>query len=50
MKLYEIGSGMKLFITFELKVIQHEEREKHNFSMLTAFTSSALNPINAQHP
>ena len=26
-KLYEIGSGSKLFITFELKVIRHEERE-----------------------
>ena len=24
---YEIGSGRKLFITFELKVIKHEERE-----------------------
>ena len=27
-KLYENGSGTKLFITFELKVIQHE-RERH---------------------
>ena len=26
-KLYAIGSGTKLFITFELKVIRHEERE-----------------------
>ncbi len=25
MKLYEIGSGTKLFINFELKVIRHEE-------------------------
>ena len=24
MKLYEIGSGSKLFITFELKVFRHE--------------------------
>ena len=36
-KLCEIGSGTKLFITFELKVIRHEKRE-HNLSMLTAFT------------
>ena len=38
------------FITFELKVIRHEERETHNLSMLTAFTSSALNPTNARRP
>ena len=25
-------------------------RERHNLSMLTAFTSSALNPTNARHP
>ena len=31
-KLYEIGSCMKLFITFELKVIRHEERETHTQS------------------
>ena len=30
-KLSEIGSGTKLFITFELKVIQHEERETQSF-------------------
>ena len=29
--LYEIGSGTKLFITFELKVIRHEERETQFF-------------------
>ena len=28
MKLYEIGSSTKLFITFESKVIRHEERER----------------------
>ena len=38
------------FITFELKVIRHEERERHNLSMLTAFTSSALNPTHARCP
>ena len=27
-KLYEIGSGTKLFITFELKVFRHVERER----------------------
>ena len=27
MKVYEIGSGTKLFITFELKVIRHEKGE-----------------------
>ena len=31
MKLYEIGSGTKLFITFELKVIRQEERETQSF-------------------
>ena len=36
------------FITFELKVFQHEEWDTHNLSMLTAFTSSALYPINAR--
>ena len=30
-KLYEIGSGTKLFITFELKVIRHEERKTKSF-------------------
>ena len=30
-KLYEIGSGTKLFITFELKVIRHEERVTQSF-------------------
>ena len=30
-KLYEIGSVMKLFNTFELKVIRHEERETQSF-------------------
>ena len=49
-KLYEINSGTKAFITFELKVIQHERRERHNLSMQTAFTSSALNPSNARCP
>ena len=28
---HEIGSGTKLFITFELKVIRHEERETQSF-------------------
>ena len=28
------------FITFQLKVIQHEERERDNLSMLTTFTSA----------
>ena len=45
-----LSSGTKLFITFELKVILHEERETHNLSMLTAFTSSAPNPTNARRP
>ena len=45
-----LSSGTKLFITFELKVIRYEERETHNLSMLTAFTSSALNPTNARRP
>ena len=31
MKLYEIVSGTKHFITFELKVIRHEERETQSF-------------------
>ena len=30
-KLYEIGSGTKLFITFGLKVIRHEERVAQSF-------------------
>ena len=30
-KIYEIGSGTKLFITFELKVFRHEEREIQSF-------------------
>ena len=30
-KLYKIGSGTKLFITLELKVIRHEEREAQPF-------------------
>ena len=39
-------------LPFELKVIRHEERQRetHNLSMLTAFTSSALNPTNARRP
>ena len=45
-KLYEIGSGTKLFITFELKVIWHGERERHNLSMLT-FPSA---PHHVRHP
>ena len=28
---HEIGSGTKLFITFELKVFRHEERETQSF-------------------
>ena len=28
---YEISSGTKLFITFELKVIRHEEKETQSF-------------------
>ena len=35
------------FITFELKFIRHEERERHNLSMLTAFTSA---PNHMRHP
>ena len=35
------------FITFELKVIRHEERDTHNLSMLTAFTSA---PNHVRHP
>ena len=35
------------FITFELKVIRHEERERHNLSMLTACTSA---PNHVWHP
>ena len=45
-----LSSSMKLYITFELKVFRHEERERQNLPMLTAFTSSALNPTNARHP
>ena len=41
---------VRKYITFELKVIRHEERKRHNLSMLTAFTSSALNPSNARRP
>ena len=33
MKLFEIGSGTKPFITFELTVIQHEERETLSFNV-----------------
>ena len=33
-----------------LKAFRHEERERHNLSMLTAFTSSVLNPTNARRP
>ena len=29
--IHKIGSGTKLFITLELKVIRHEERETHTF-------------------
>ena len=38
-----LSSGTKIFITFELKVIRHEERERerHNLSMLTAFPSES---------
>ena len=43
---HEIGSGTKLFITLEFDM----RRERHNLSMLTAFTSSALNPTNARRP
>ena len=55
-----------LFTSLSLKVFRHEERERegerererererdthtHNLSMLTAFTSSALNPTNARRP
>ena len=46
--IHEIGSGTKLLFAFlSLKVFRHEERERHNLSMLTAFTSSVLNQINA---
>ena len=46
-----LSSGKKLLFTFlSLKVFRHEERERENLSMLTAFTSSALNPTNARRP
>ena len=38
------------YYLFELKVFRNKERERHNLSMLTAFTSSALNPTNARRP
>ena len=44
-----LSSGTKLFITFELKGF-FDMREKHNISMLIAFTLSALNPTNAWQP
>ena len=48
---HEIGSVTKpLFPFLSLNVFQQEERETHNLSMLTAFTSSALNLTNAQRP
>ena len=37
--IHEIGSGTKHFITFELKVIRHEERETQSF-----------NPTNVRRP
>ena len=49
-KFYEIGSGTKLFITLELKRFFDMRRERHNLSMLTAFTLSALYPTNAWRP
>ena len=38
-----LTSGTKLFLPLSLKVIRHEERERHthNLYMLTTFTSSA---------
>ena len=48
---HEIGSGTKHLFTFlSLKVFRHEKRARHNLSMLTAFTSSALNATNARRP
>ena len=41
-EIHEIGSGTKLYYLW-VKGFRHEERERHNLSMLTAFTSSALN-------
>ena len=53
----QIGSGTKLLFTFlRLKVFWHEEREREREreretpSMLTTFTSSALNPTHARRP
>ena len=47
--IHEIGTKL-LFTFLSLKVFRHKERERHNLSMLTAFTSSALNPTNARRP
>ena len=45
----EIGSCTKLYYFFEFKGFSTwGERERHNLSMLTAFTSSALNPTNTR--
>ena len=45
---HEIGSGTKLLFTFLSLKLFDMRREKHNLSMLTAFTSSALNQTNAR--
>ena len=43
-----LSSGTKLFITFELKVFRHEERETHNLSMLT-FPFAPLTTCGPRH-
>ena len=48
-KIHEIGSGTKLYYLW-VKRFFDMRRERHNLSMLTAFTSSVLNPTNARCP
>ena len=40
-----LGSGTKLLLPSLSVGFRHEERERHNFSMLTIRPSSALNPL-----
>ena len=42
-EIHEISSGTKLFITFELKVIRHEERERESFY------ADCVYIVNSQH-
>ena len=46
--IHEIGSGTKLYYLWVKGYLTWGER--HNLSMLTAFTSSAVNPTNARCP